>query len=167
MLPTLEIRISHKKTPFSFLVLAFTGWVKLNWMRPSGIVCSSYNHIHLGGGGSCMSQWLWQLTQTQQSRTNTVYWERGQRIATTVLSNSLSKAKVRHWWLSFCPGQVELPSGQVNLISYLSGGQVHFLAYTHAIQYNIHIFSGRTSRSAIRTSKNFVLLVRRTSPENP
>ena len=53
--------------------------------------------------------------------------------------------RVQHWWLSCCSGQVELLSGQVNFISYLSDGQAHFLWHPHAIQYNIHFLWWRTS----------------------
>ena len=57
-----------------------------------------------------------------------------------------------------CPGQVELPPGQVHFISYryLSGGHAHFQTYNHAVQVS-------HSSSA---SKHSVVLVWRTSPEN-
>ncbi len=49
--------------------------------------------------------------------------------------------RVQHYWLSCCVRQAELPSGQVDLVSYLSGTQVHSLVYTCAIEYNINMYT--------------------------
>ena len=70
---------------------------------------------------------------------------RTEKLDLTVLTRVILSLAQTGCDVNFCPvqcclGQVELPSRQVNFISYLSGAYAHFLAYMHAIQHNLHFF---------------------------